>query len=81
MKYQLLKHNPSGRRSSLGMFDTINEAKKELARRELSFKELSYIGGFPIYEDDLGITYSIQGFADIGMVCSLSGEALAQLRR
>lgn len=67
-------------RRRVGIYDDINAIKRQLAERRLAFKELDYNSNSPIYEDENEICYTVQGFADIGVVCSLSGEALNQLK-
>lgn len=76
MKYQVIKHLKSSSRV-LAIVGTLEEAKATLYEKlpkntGIRFAGISYIGGFPQYEDTKGKMYSIQGYAEPwGIVCSL----------
>jgi len=71
MKYQLIKHNKTGSKQ-VSLLDTLKEAQHAIVSQGLRFIELSYIGGFPLFADDKGKNWSIQGQVDgMQIVCSL----------
>jgi len=76
MKYQVLKQLKT-KNKRIALHDTLGEAKKTLADINATFRELSYVGQFPVYTDGKYI-YSIQGLhTQFDIVLSLSKEELA----
>lgn len=76
MKYQVLKQLKT-KTKRIALCDTINQALETLVKNKgAKFIEFSYIGGFPVFEDSNQCIYSIQGLADIGVLCSLSKDDL-----
>ena len=71
MKYQLIKHNRTGSKQ-VALLDTLKEAQEAVNGQGLRFVELSYIGGFPVFTDSKGKSWSVQGQVDnMQIVCSL----------
>ena len=79
MKYQAIKHNKTGTRL-LKLCDTLLEAVEVIKSTGAKYVELSYVGGFPVYRDQKGKGYTIQGahVFDNGqyVVCSLDAKDL-----
>ena len=73
MKYQTIKHLKT-KSKIIALSDTFSEALN-IVPIPAKFIELSYIGNFPVFTDGK-YTYSIQGLADIGIVCSLPEKDL-----
>lgn len=75
MKYQLIRHFKTVSRV-LTVYDTLADCHKFADQDTVKFNGLNYIGNFPIFNDNRGWVYSIQGLSDLGIVCSLpKGEA------
>jgi len=78
MKYQVLKHLKT-KCKTLKLADSLQEAKDLLKNLGASFRELSFIGQFPVYSDGKH-AFSIQGgvVTDVGtiIVCSLPKEEI-----
>ena len=71
MKYQALKQLKT-KNKLLGVFKTLQEAHNFIRDTGATFMEFSYIGGFPVNVDTIKKrVFSIQGLADIGVVCSI----------
>jgi len=79
MKYQALKQLKT-KSKLLKMCDTLQEAHDIITKENnATFKEFSYMGGFPVYRNDKH-TFSIQGacMLDVGghIVCGLDTKEL-----
>lgn len=76
MKYQLIRHFKTVSRV-LTVYDTLEDCHKFASQESVVFTGLNYIGNFPIFNDNRGWVYSIQGLVDgLNIVCSLpKGEA------
>ncbi len=79
MKYQVIKHLKT-KTKVLDICDTMNEADRVITEQDAMFKGFAYIGGFPIFYDDIGRRYSIQGLVPLvdggGVVCSIPHKEL-----
>jgi hypothetical protein len=81
MQYQIVKHNKTGSRT-LGFYPSVADTKCAMSKLGLQFREVSYMGGFPVYADPKGKTHSVQGYAEtVGVVCSLPDEDVKELSR
>lgn len=72
MQYQVIQHLKT-KSKKLAVLGTAEEAKKFIEGTGARFSEYSYIGDFPVFVDGHK-TYSVQGLASIGVVCSLPKE-------
>lgn len=69
MKYQTVKHLKT-KSKTIAISDTFAQALAMIPA-PATFRELSYMGGFPVFTDGKH-SYSIQGKSDAyGVVCSL----------
>src|SRR3990167_5801264 len=75
MKYQVIKHLKTKTKQE-ALYETLDAARLLLSGKlAATFSGVSYIGQFPLFHDEKGTTYSIQGFSEPhGLVCSLSNE-------
>lgn len=72
MQYQVIRHLKT-KSKKLIVLGTAKEAKQYIENLGARFSNYSYIGDFPVYVDG-NKTYSVQGLASIGVVCSLPKE-------
>lgn len=84
MKYQAIQHLKT-KSKLLGLFDSFAEARKAITDRGGVFQKFTYVGGFPLYENEKGQTFTVQGYAlPWGVVCSFEvdiGEATVNALR
>lgn len=75
MKYQVLKRLKT-KSKLIKLCDTLQEAHDTMRAEGASFRELSYIGQFPVYTSDKH-TYNIQGLHEqLNIVLGLSKDEL-----
>lgn len=78
MKYQTIKHLKT-KAKLIALSESFTEAVAKIPAPAV-FRELTYIGGFPVFTSE-GHTYSIQGFVErLGVMCSLPEEDVKQYR-
>lgn len=79
MEYQLVKHNKTCTRQ-IGLFDTLEQAKREIMSMGGNLVSNAYAGGFPIFNANCKV-YSIQGSVLVNdterVVCSIDKKELA----
>jgi len=77
MKYQAIKELKT-KRKTLGVYETLQEAHDTIKNAGATFSRLSYMGNFPMYKDDKGYIYTIQGKHETaGIVQSINDEELS----
>lgn len=75
MKYQLIKHNKTNSRT-IGVYDTLKAAKREIMSMHGNLVSNSYVGGFPVFNVNNKV-YSIQGLHDqLNIVLSIDKNEL-----
>lgn len=78
MKYQIIQHNKSGTKLLGAYRETFSDALAYV-RTLGRYEGLSYVGSFPMFRNEKGRLYTIQGSVEIGVsrvVCSLDKKEL-----